>query len=498
MHPPFRISTPFGDQLGRSHYFLALQKIDVNNPQLASPRQYPERPGFNPPDPHVEGYPLHRRRLCDHRNPTLPATIPPFVGNLPRNCSSPERSSSRQGRLAAPGSSLAINPLVCQIRRRMDLTFGAEYEAFRRDARAWLASHVPPGPLPSPSTAAGLHAHRAWEALMFADGWSAVRWPTEYGGRGLGIMEWLVFEEEYQRARGPERVSEDGLFLLGPSLIDVGSAVQKERFLPAIASGEEIWCHAWADGRSGPTATRSRATRSPETGGWRLSGQTTCAKGGSYAQWCFGFFRTDPDAGPDRGFTTFLISLDSPGVDVRPLRAVEGAPGVAEISFDDVEVSGGQVLGSEGTGWSVAMSMAGNERGFSVRSPAATAEAASRLIHLFELRGAPAMAADAVARAYIDAQAYQLHTYWTASKVARGQPAGPDSGCNTIFRSETDVALYETALVLLGTDAELLEAGSPGEWLDGFLMALAERLDTRANEVQRLVVAQRLLGFGGP
>ncbi len=108
------------------------------------------------------------------------------------------------------------------------------------------------------------------------------------------------------------------------------------------------------------------------------------------------------------------------------------------------------------------------------------------------------MAADAVARAYIDAQAYQLHTYWTASKVARGQPAGPDAGCNTIFRSETDVAIYETALVLLGTDAELLEAGSPGEWLDGFLMALAERLDTRANEVQRLVVAERLLGFGGP
>ncbi len=131
-----------------------------------------------------------------------------------------------------------------------------------------------------------------------------------------------------------------------------------------------------------------------------------------------------------------------------------------------------------------------------MRSPARHADAAARLIHLFDQRGAPAPAADAVARAYIDAQAYQLHTYWTASKVARGEAADAEGGCNAIFRAETDVAVCETALALLGSDAELLDAGSPGEWLDGFFTALAGPIDAATSEMQRNAVAERLLGVG--
>jgi alkylation response protein AidB-like acyl-CoA dehydrogenase len=379
----------------------------------------------------------------------------------------------------------------------MDLAFSAAHEAFRAEARRWLRAHVPAEPLPSFDTARGFEAHRAWESTMFADRWSVVSWPIEYGGRDLGIMEWLIFEEEYYRAGAPRRVSQNGIFLLAPTMLEHGTQAQKERFLLPMASGEEIWCQGWSEPDAGSdlAGIRSRAVRNGARDGWLLSGQKTWASRGAFAEWCFGIFRTDPEAERHRGLTYFLVPMDAPGVTVRPIAQIDGEAGFAEIFFDDVAVPDSQVLGEEGSGWSVAMSTAGSERGLSLRSPARYTEAARRLMALFEHRGAPAAWADAVARAYMDAQAYQLHTYWTASQVARGGAVGPEASCNKIFWSETDVAIHETALGLLGADAELLEAGSLGEWLDGYLFALAGPIYAGTNEIQRNVVAERLLGL---
>ncbi len=392
---------------------------------------------------------------------------------------------------------MAINGRVWQIRCAMDLTFSAEHEAFRAEARTWLATHVPTEPLPSLDTEAGFAAHRTWEHMLFEDRWSVVSWPTEYGGRDLGIMEWLVFEEEYYRARAPKRVSQNGIFLLAPTLLEYGTDAQKARYLPPMASGDEIWCQGWSEPDAGSdlAGIRSRAERNASGDGWLLSGQKTWASRGAFAEWCFGIFRTDPEAERHRGLTYFLVAMDSPGVTVRPIAQIDGETGFAEIFFDQVAVPDDHVLGEVGAGWSVAMATAGSERGLSLRSPARYTEAADRLLDLFHQRGGPASAADAVAQAYMDAQAYKLHTYWTATKVSRGHSVGPEASCNKIFWSETDVSIHETALSLLGPDAELLEAGSPGEWLDGYLFALAGPIYAGTNEIQRNVVAERLLGL---
>jgi alkylation response protein AidB-like acyl-CoA dehydrogenase len=379
----------------------------------------------------------------------------------------------------------------------MDLTFAPDHEAFRAEARAWLSAHVPTEPLPSLDTSAGFAAHREWERTLAADRWSVVSWPTEYGGRDVGIMEWLVFEEEYYRARAPKRVSQNGIFLLAPTLLEYGTDAQKARFLPPMARGDEIWCQGWSEPDAGSdlAGIRSRAVRNAAGDGWLLTGQKTWASRGAFAEWCFGIFRTDPEAERHRGLTYFLIAMDSPGLTVRPIPQIDGETGFAEIFFDDVAVADEQVLGGEGSGWSVAMSTAGSERGLSLRSPARYTEAAGRLIDLFGQHGSPPAAADAVARAYMDAEAYKLHTYWTASKVARGHAVGPEASCNKIFWSETDVAIHDTALALLGPDAELLESGALGEWLDGYLFSLAGPIYAGTNEIQRNVVAERLLGL---
>jgi alkylation response protein AidB-like acyl-CoA dehydrogenase len=306
-----------------------------------------------------------------------------------------------------------------------------------------------------------------------------------------------VFEEEYYRARAPKRVSQNGIFLLAPTMLEYGTEAQKARYLPPMASADEIWCQGWSEPDAGSdlAGIRSRAARNDAGDGWILNGQKTWASRGAFAEWCFGIFRTDPDAERHRGLTYFLIPVSSPGVTVRPIPQIDGETGFAEIFFDNVEVPEDQVLGEVGAGWSVAMATAGSERGLSLRSPARYTEAADRLLQLYASRGGPPASTDEVARAHMHAEAYKLHTYWTATKVAHGHAVGAEASANKIFWSETDVAIHAAALDLLGPEAELLIAGAPAEWLDGYLFSLAGPIYAGTNEIQRNVVAERLLGL---
>jgi alkylation response protein AidB-like acyl-CoA dehydrogenase len=387
----------------------------------------------------------------------------------------------------------------------MDLRFGAEQERFRAEVRAWLDAHVPGpgrgGRLPSLDTAEGFAAHRAWEQAMYEARWSVVSWPEEYGGRGLGLLEWLVFEEEYYRAQAPTRVGQNGIFLLAPTLFEFGTDEQKARYLPTMASGQEIWCQGWSEPDAGSdlAAIRSRAERTE--GGWLLTGQKTWCSRGAFADWLFGLFRSDPTAERHRGLTYFLVPMDAPGVTVHPIAQLDGETGFADVFFEDVLVPDSQVLGGVDRGWEVAMATAGSERGLSLRSPARYTEAAVRLVALHRQcrRRDPGRAArlgDAVARAVIDAEAYRLHTYWTATRVLAGERIGAEASLNKVFWSETDLAIHATALELLGAEAELLEdGGRPGAWLDGYLFSLAGPIYAGTNEIQRNVVAERVLGL---
>ncbi len=384
----------------------------------------------------------------------------------------------------------------------MDLTDTAEQEQLRAEVRSWLEHHVPQQPLASLDTAEGFEAHRLWERTMFDARWSVVAWPEEYGGRALGLFEWLIFEEEYYRAQAPTRVNQNGIFLLAPTLFEFGTDEQKARYLLPMASGEEIWCQGWSEPDAGSdlAGIRSRA-RLARPGTWVLDGQKTWASRGAFAHYMFGLFRTDPDAERHRGLTYFLIPLDAPGVTVRPIAQLDGETGFAEVFFDGVEIDESQVLGDVNRGWEVAMATSGSERGLSLRSPARYTEAADRLVSLYAqcLTTDPSRAqrnADAVAAAYTRAEAYRLHTYWTVTRVLNGGSVGPEASMNKLFWSETDLAIHGAALDLLGDQAELLGGdGRPPPWLDGFLFALAGPIYAGTNEIQRNVVAERVLGL---
>ena len=383
----------------------------------------------------------------------------------------------------------------------MDLTFDPADDDFRAAAAAWLAEHVPAEPLPSLDTADGFAAHRAWERTLHKAGWSAVHWPVEYGGRGATLLQWLLFEEEYYGADAPLRVSQNGLFLLGPTLLEHGTPAQRTRHLPAMAAGDVIWAQAWSEPDAGSDLAAIRSTATRVDGGWRLSGQKTWSSRAAFADWGFGLFRSDPSSSRHRGLTYFMFPLDAPGVSIRPIRQLDGETGFAELFFDDVFVPDAEVLGGVGNGWSVAMATAASERGMYLRSPGRFMATADRLVGLLHRLGTdahPALA-DAVARAWIDADAYRLYTFESATRLAEGGDLGISASVNKVFWSELDIRMHETALELLGP-AGPLASGAPaavdrGRWLDGYLFSLSGPIYAGTNEIQRNVIAERLLGL---
>jgi alkylation response protein AidB-like acyl-CoA dehydrogenase len=371
----------------------------------------------------------------------------------------------------------------------MNLDFDAETVAFRDEVRQFLVANVPSSPLPSMDSAEGFAAHRVWEQTLAAARLSVVSWPSELGGRDASLLDWVVFEEEYFAAAAPLRVSQNGIFLLAPTLFAHGTPEQLARIMPAMACAEQIWAQAWSEPEAGSdlAGIKSRAVRTD--GGWLLSGQKTWSTRATYADRGFGLFRTDPEAERHRGLTYFMFDLRADGVTVRGIAQLDGGPGFAEIFLDEVFVPDADVLGGVGEGWKVAMSTASNERGLSLRSPGRFLAAADRLVDLYRSR-ADAALGERVVDAWIGARAYQLHTWATVTRLNEGGELGAESSIGKLFWSQLDVALHETALDLKAAHGEVVD-----EWTNGYLFSLAGPIYAGTNEIQRNVVAERLLGL---
>jgi alkylation response protein AidB-like acyl-CoA dehydrogenase len=378
----------------------------------------------------------------------------------------------------------------------MDLRYTEEEDAFRAEARVWLEANVPSAPLPSFDTEVGFALHRDWERKLSEGRWSAVSWPVEYGGRGADYIHWLIFEEEYYRAGAPGRVNQNGIFLLGPTIIEVGTPAQKEKFLTTMASGEIIWAQAWSEPNAGSdlASLRSTGTLSSDGSEWVLNGQKIWASRAVWADWAFGIFRTDPEAERHRGLSAILLPLDSPGITVRPIAQLDGDTGFAEIFFDDVHVAVENTLGEMHQGWRVTMATAGFERGVSLRSPARFTTTADRLVHLWRQHADPDDTAlrDAVVDAWMQAEGYRLHTYMTVTQMLAGGTIGAEASLNKIFWSELDVRMHELALQIVGPEAERM-SGPFERWVDGFLFSLSGPIYAGTNEIQRNIIADRVL-----
>ncbi len=381
----------------------------------------------------------------------------------------------------------------------MQLNFTQEQEAFRTEVRAWMEAHVPKEPLITLECREGYDQHVEWERTLASGNWGMVTWPEAYGGRGLDLIQWLIFEEEYFRAGGPNRANQNGIFLLGPTIMEFGTEEQKKRFLPPMARGEVIWAQAWSEPGAGSdmAAISSKAVRDGDH--YVITGQKTWSSRAAYADWGFGIFRTDPDSKRHKGLTFILFDLNTPGITRRPIRQLHGDTGFAELFFDEVRVPVKNCLAGEGEGWNVAMATAGFERGLMLRSPGRFQATAKRLVELYRANEADASPAarEAVLQAWMQAQAYAYNTYAVASKIMAGGKIGAEASLNKIFWSELDRMMHRTAIQILGAFAELKQFadGRINQWLEGYMFSLSGPIYAGSNEVQRNIIAERVLGL---
>ena len=381
----------------------------------------------------------------------------------------------------------------------MNLEYTPEQQAFRAEVRAWMEAHVPKEPLVTLECREGYDQHVEWERTLASGNWGMVTWPEAYGGRGLDLIQWLIFEEEYFRAGGPNRANQNGIFLLGPTIMEFGTEEQKARFLPPMARGEVIWAQAWSEPGAGSdmAAIQSKAVRDGDH--YVITGQKTWSSRAAFADWGFGIFRTDPDSKRHKGLTFILFDLNSPGITRRPIRQLHGDTGFAELFFDEVRVPVENCLAGEGEGWNVAMATAGFERGLMLRSPGRFQATAKRLVELYRAHEAEASPAarEAVVQAWMQAQAYAWNTYAVAAKIMAGGKIGAEASLNKIFWSELDRAMHRTAMQILGAHAELKRFGNGqiNQWLEGYIFSLSGPIYAGSNEVQRNIIAERLLGL---
>ena len=381
----------------------------------------------------------------------------------------------------------------------MDLNWSAAQAETRLELRRWLKSnlaawHAETGVELSGDTREGFEQQLLWEGRLHDASWSAVSWPRAYGGRDGTLWDWLIFEEEYWRAGAPQRVTQNGIQILAPSIFEHGTQAQKDLLLPRIAAAHDLWCQGWSEPNAGSdlAGVSSRARRVAD--GWVLDGQKTWTTRGAFCTHLFGLFRSDPASERHRGLTYLLVPLDLDGITVRGFGRLDGDEGFAEVFFTeaslpDEAVGTNVVLGEVDQGWRVAVSAASTERGL-LRSPGRYQATVANLLALCSERGADASMRRRIAAAWMRADAYRLQTLQTVTALVDGRDLGSEASLSKVWWSELDIELHEIALDLLGPDAEL-----EGPWSKGHQFSLAGPIYAGTNEVQRNIVAERVLGL---
>jgi alkylation response protein AidB-like acyl-CoA dehydrogenase len=375
----------------------------------------------------------------------------------------------------------------------MDLTFSERETAFRDELRTWFAANDP-GPEPDGGELDRHAWRRDFQRRLHAAGWAAPHWPVEYGGRGATLTESAIFFEELGRARAPLPANTLGLLLGGPTLMTWGTDEQKDRFLGPILSADEIWCQGFSEPDAGSDLAALKTRAVPDGDGWIVTGQKVWTSGAHYSKWCMLVARTDADAAKHKGLTYFLMDMEQPEVQVRPLRQITGEAEFNELFIEGARIPGENVVGGVGNGWKVALTTLMNERaGLAFFLQVQLRRLLDDLIDEAAARGLldDAVVADRLGALHVKAELLRLTAYRGLTAIERyGQP-GPEGSLTKWMWSEANQELTELAAELLGPDA--LVAGS--RWGYELLRARGNSIEGGTTEILKNIVAERVLGL---
>jgi alkylation response protein AidB-like acyl-CoA dehydrogenase len=381
----------------------------------------------------------------------------------------------------------------------VDLRFSDEDERFRREAQEFLETHLS-GEFASVRGIGGpgkehqdFEGRLEWERLLGREGWSVVGWPKEHGGRGLPVTQQVIWHQEYARARAPGRVGIVGEGLLGPTLIAFGTDAQKERFLPGIVKGEELWCQGYSEPNAGSDLANVQTRAELDGDEWVITGQKVWTSLATWAQWMFVVCRTDPDAPKHKGISYLLCPMDQDGIEIRPIIQLTGTSEFNEVFLDGARTAADLVVGEVDDGWKVAMGTLGFERG--VLTLGQQLGFAAELELILEAAHRNGTADDPVMRqrlvdAWIGLELMRL----TALRTISGEP-GPETSINKLYWATFHRGLGELAMDVLGANALTGDGDLTSMLTPMFLFSRADTIYGGSNQIQRNVLGEQVLGL---
>ena len=384
----------------------------------------------------------------------------------------------------------------------MDFTYPPEAEAFRAEFRAWLEANLPTD-LTGSGWAGGevdpeeLERLRDWNRALAGARYAAIAWPEEWGGRGAGVMEQVVYAEEMHRARAPGTLNPLGLSNIAPAIIEHGTDEQKRTLLPRMLRGDDIWCQGFSEPNAGSDLASLRTSAVQDGDVWVVNGQKTWNTLGHIASWCELLVRTDPTVPKHKGITCLLVDMNLPGVEVRPLTTITGEREFNEIFFTDVRVPVSATLGPVNEGWRVAMTTLAYERGTVAKLHMGTRAKISKLID--QARTVPLgdgrVATDdpvlrqQLARIYLEGELLKLISDRALSAELHGRAMGPEGSIAKLLWSEAEQHVTEVASSILGPDA------LTGDWARDRVYSRALTIAGGTTQVNKNIIAQRILGL---
>lgn len=393
----------------------------------------------------------------------------------------------------------------------MDFSLTPEQDAFRQTVRAWLKANRPREwkdlgrcDIPRIETYEIL---KQWQRKLYDAGFIGLTWPKEYGGRGLTFMEELILQEEIALAKAPPILNVLGVGMAGPTIIAYGTEAQKKRYPPKILSCEEIWCQGYSEPNAGSdlASLQTRAVKDGED--WVVNGQKVWTSFAQVADWMMLLARTDPNAPKHKGITYFLLDMKLPGITVKPLRQFTGDSEFNEVFFDNVRVHASQVLGGVNQGWQVGITTLMYERltlGFGLQMRLRIAldglfELARKVEKSGRVLTQDPLARQKLAQLWIDTECLRLTGARAITKLLRGEMPGPEASAGKIVWVETHQKLQELAMELEGPYAQLAKgsdwAVDGGAWQHSFLRSRANSIEGGTTEIQKNIVAERVLGL---
>ena len=367
-------------------------------------------------------------------------------------------------------------------------------EELRAELRSWLAAHPPP-PIEVAATSTDARTLRSWQRTLHDDGWVGIHWPVESGGRGASLTQVAIYNEELARAGAPPLLGRAGITLVGPTLMAHGTEEQRARWMPRILSGEDVWCQLFSEPDAGSDLAALSTRAELRDGAYVVNGTKVWSSYATFADMGIALVRTDPRARPHQGISMLAVSMDAPGVDVRPLRQMTGDCEFNEVFFDDVIVPQENRIGPENEGWAVANTTLANERGASFiwREQVLHEVAIDLLAKESAARGRTGdpRVRQRLAQSWIDVELFRLHNARTLERLARGDDVGAESSLVKLFWANVSQRLAETAVAVLGPEALL----TPGRWASRLLSTRANSIMGGTSEIQRNVIGERLLGL---